>query len=52
VIEAALTGQNVEAWIAAALDIDAAFLVIDLPPMLGDATRNRISLAIIISTQI
>ena len=45
VIEAALTGQNVEAWIAAALDIDAPFLVIDLPPMLGDATAAALAIA-------
>ncbi len=40
VIEAALTGQNVEAWITAALDINAPYLIIDLPPMLGDAARS------------
>jgi chromosome partitioning protein len=45
VIEAPLTGQNVEAWIAAALDIDAAFLVKDLPPMLGDATAAALAIA-------
>jgi len=45
VIEVPLTGQNVEAWIAAALDIDAAFLVIDLPPMLGDATAAALAIA-------
>ncbi len=44
-IEAALTGQNVEAWIARALDIDTPFLVIDLPPMLGDATAAALAIA-------
>jgi len=45
VIESALTGQNVEAWIARALDIDAPYLIIDLPPMLGDATAAALAIA-------
>lgn len=45
VTEAALTGSNVEAWIAAALDIDAPYVVIDLPPMLGDATAAALAIA-------
>lgn len=43
VIEAPLTGRNVEAWIAAVLDIDAKHIVIDLPPMLGDATAAALA---------
>lgn len=45
ITESPLTGSNVEAWIAAALGIDAAYLVIDLPPMLGDATAAALAIA-------
>jgi chromosome partitioning protein len=45
VTESALTGANVEAWIDAALRIDAAYVVIDLPPMLGDATAAALAIA-------
>lgn len=45
VTEAPLTGDNVAGWIEAALGIDAPFLVIDLPPMLGDATAAALAIA-------
>lgn len=44
VTEAPLTGANVEAWIEQALEIDAAFVVVDLPPMLGDATAAALAI--------
>lgn len=44
VIEHALSGRNVEAWIAAVLDMDSRHIVIDLPPMLGDATAAALAI--------
>ncbi len=38
-------GRNVRAWIDAALALDAEFLIIDLPPMLGDATGAALAIA-------
>ena len=38
-------GGNVRAWIDRALGLDAAFLVLDLPPMLGDATGAALAIA-------
>lgn len=40
-----LQGADVESWIRRALAIDAKFLVIDLPPMLGDATSAALAIA-------
>ncbi len=45
VTESPLTGSNVEAWISDALGIDAQYVVIDLPPMLGDATAAALAIA-------
>ena len=45
VIEMALTGDNVEAWIETVLAVDTSFTVIDLPPMLGDATAAALAVA-------
>lgn len=44
VIEAPLDGSNVEGWIAAALGASSTFTVIDLPPMLGDATAAALAI--------
>lgn len=44
VIEAPLTGQDVKAWIEKVLGIEAAQIVIDLPPMLGDATAAALAI--------
>ena len=46
VIESPLTGDNVKAWIASALAEaeERKFLVIDLPPMLGDATAAALAI--------
>jgi chromosome partitioning protein len=45
VTESPLTGSNVEAWITDALNTDATYIVIDLPPMLGDATAAALAIA-------
>lgn len=39
-----LTGQNVQAWLEAVLQIEAKNVVIDLPPMLGDATAAALAI--------
>ncbi|WP_277606920.1 ParA family protein [Roseivivax marinus] len=44
VIEAPLTGDNVESWIADVLAIEAPSVVIDLPPVLGDATAAALAI--------
>lgn len=44
VIERPLTGQNVQAWIEGVLSIEAGNVVIDLPPMLGDATAAALAI--------
>ena len=46
VIESPLTGDNVKAWIATTLSETEGrkFLVIDLPPMLGDATAAALAI--------
>lgn len=44
VIELPLTGQNVEAWIAEALAVETPTTVIDLPPVLGDATAAALAI--------
>lgn len=44
VIEAPLTGNNLQGWIEKALGIDAEFILIDLPPMLGDATAAALAI--------
>jgi len=44
VLSAPLTGQNVEAWIAEALSLEARYVVVDLPPMLGDATAAALAI--------
>jgi chromosome partitioning protein len=44
VIEAPLSGSNVKAWIEAVLDIEALHVVIDLPPMLGEATAAALAI--------
>lgn len=44
VIEAPLTGQNVQGWIETVLGVEAAHVVIDLPPMLGDATAAALAI--------
>lgn len=36
--------KNVQAWIEQVLSLDAATLVIDLPPMLGDATAAALAI--------
>lgn len=45
-IESPLTSDNVKAWVAAALTEAEGhkFLVIDLPPMLGDATAAALAI--------
>jgi chromosome partitioning protein len=44
VLTAPLTGNNVEAWIAEALTLEARYVVVDLPPMLGDATAAALAI--------
>ncbi|MEI4235036.1 ParA family protein [Roseovarius sp. D22-M7] len=44
VIEAPLTGEDVQAWIETVLAIEAAQIVIDLPPMLGNATAAALAI--------
>lgn len=44
VIEAPLTGQDVQGWIETVLGVEAAHVVIDLPPMLGDATAAALAI--------
>lgn len=45
-VEAApLHDSNVRPWISQALSMTATFLVIDLPPMLGDATSAALAIA-------
>lgn len=44
VIEAPLTGRDVQIWIETVLGIDTAHVVIDLPPMLGDATAAALAI--------
>jgi chromosome partitioning protein len=44
VLTAPLTGSNVEAWIAEALTLEARYVVVDLPPMLGDATAAALAI--------
>ncbi len=44
VITAPLSGQNVKGWIETVLGIEAAHIVIDLPPMLGDATAAALAI--------
>ncbi len=44
VIEAPLSGDNVGPWIAAALAHTTDFTIIDLPPMLGDATAAALAI--------
>lgn len=44
VLTAPLTGNNVEAWIAEALALEARYVVVDLPPMLGDATAAALAI--------
>lgn len=44
VITAPLSGQNVKGWIETVLGIKAAHVVIDLPPMLGDATAAALAI--------
>lgn len=44
VIEAPLTGHNVQIWIETVLGIDATHILIDLPPMLGEATAAALAI--------
>lgn len=44
VVEAPLTGRDVQIWIETVLGIEAAHVVIDLPPMLGDATAAALAI--------
>lgn len=44
VVTAPLTGHNVEAWLKAVLALDDRYTVIDLPPMLGDATAAALAI--------
>jgi chromosome partitioning protein len=44
VIEAPLAGHNVEEWISTVLGIEATHIIIDLPPMLGDATAAALAI--------
>ena len=44
VLTAPLTGQNVEAWITEVLAIEARYIVVDLPPMLGAATAAALAI--------
>jgi chromosome partitioning protein len=44
VLTAPLTGNNVEAWIAEALALEARYVIVDLPPMLGDATAAALAI--------
>lgn len=44
VIEAPLTGHDVQRWIETVLGVEAAHVVIDLPPMLGDATAAALAI--------
>jgi chromosome partitioning protein len=42
---APLQGNDVQGWISRALAVDAQFLIVDLPPMLGDATSAALAIA-------
>lgn len=44
VVSAPLTGRNLQAWLETVLALDAPFTVIDLPPMLGDATAAALAI--------
>lgn len=44
VILAPLSGQNVERWIADVLALSVPYVLIDLPPMLGDATAAALAI--------
>lgn len=44
VIPAPLSGQNVERWIADVLALSVPYVLIDLPPMLGDATAAALAI--------
>ncbi len=44
VIPAPLTGQDVDSWIKQAMSQDAPFVIVDLPPMLGDATAAALAI--------
>lgn len=44
IVSAPLTGRNLEAWLETVLALDAPFVVIDLPPMLGDATAAALAI--------
>jgi chromosome partitioning protein len=44
VVGAPLTGRNLEAWLETVLATDAPFVVIDLPPMLSEATTAALAI--------
>ena len=44
IVSAPLNGDNVQGWIETVLSQDADFTVIDLPPMLGDATAAALAI--------
>ena len=44
VVSAPLTGRNVQGWLGTVLALDAGFVVIDQPPMLGEATTAALAI--------